>query len=107
MEGKKKGKLRISAGAGEGYEVDSEVVAGFSGRTGDALQQLIDEHVRDPELRRLLAEPNIVLELSGNDEEGEFQSALSADSDWQEGVVNGLVEGDRRLGLRRVHQGGR
>ena len=106
MKEKSKSSLLVTAGAGDGWEIPAEDAAKVNGRTRDVIQQLVDEHIGDPELRRMLSGPNAVFELSGQDEDGGFECPLSGDSDWQRDVVGGLEEGVKAIGVRRSHKGG-
>jgi len=106
-ESRAKGKLRITAGAGEGYEVDPEVAAKHSGQpVRDALLSIIQDEVHDPELRQMLLEPRLALELYGEDEDGQPQEVpLSPTERWDQ-VLQKLEKADVEVGIARSHAGG-
>jgi hypothetical protein len=104
---KTKGKLRISAGAGEGYEISGEVAARYAGNTvKDALSEIIQEDIHDPHLLSMLQEPQSGLELFGNEADGECEeSPLSLNEKWDR-VLKCLEEGCAEVGFVRKHRGG-
>jgi hypothetical protein len=107
MTGKARGRLRISVGAGEGYEITSEVAARHSGKPiRDALIDIIQDEVHDPELRQILLEPRLALELYGQDEDGEPQEVpLSPTEQWDR-ILGQLEKADVEVGIARSHAGG-
>lgn len=108
MADKAKGRLRITAGAGEGHEIDAEVASRYSGRpVRDALMGIIQDEVKDPELQQMLAEPRLALELyGGEDDDGEPQEVpLSPTEQWDR-VLKELEDADIEVGIARSHAGG-
>jgi len=104
---KTKGKLRISAGAGEGYEIEGEVAERHAGRSvNDALLEIIGNEIKDPHLLSLLREPQSGLELFGNEADGECEeSSLKPNEKWDR-VLRCLEETDAEVGIVRKHKGG-
>lgn len=104
---KTKGTLRISAGAGDGHVVDGEIAARHAGRrVGDALADIIEQHVSDPHLLAMLREPRVALDLYGRDEDGETEELpLSPNEEWDR-VLESMEQADTQLAVERSHIGG-
>lgn len=104
---KTKGKLRISAGAGEGYEIEGEVAERHAGRTvKDALEEIMVNEIKDPDLLSLFQLPQSGLELFGNEADGECEeSSLRPNEKWDR-VLRCLEEADAEVGIVRTHKGG-
>jgi hypothetical protein len=105
---KRKGKLSLVAGVSPIRELDRETAGRFAGQTVEtALSRIIEEEVRDPQLRALLDEPRLALELSANDGSGELlETPLSPTDSWQR-VLDVLESADAELGIARTHEGGK
>ena len=104
-----KGKLSIVAGLNNSvHEIDGATAERYAGQpVEDALGKILDEHVKDPEVRAMLRAPRVVLELYGQDKHGEpAEMPLSPRDDWQR-VLDVLEEADAELGIARSHEGGR
>ena len=105
---KSRGKLRVTAGAGEGREVSAEVADRYAGRpVRDALMGIVENEIRDPELRRMLLGPRLALEMYGGGEEGEElqEAPLSPNENWDR-VIRELEKADVEVGISRSHAGG-
>jgi hypothetical protein len=104
-----KGKLAILAGLNDSvHEIDGSATECYAGQpVEDALGKILDEYVKDPEVRAMLRAPRVVLELYGRDGQGEpAEMPLSPQDDWQR-VLDVLQEADAELGIARSHEGGR
>jgi len=104
---RQRGKLSIVAGVNPVHEIDGSTAEQFAGQpVEDALARILDEHVKDPEVRAMLNGPRVVLELFGQNGQGEpTEMPLSPRDDWQR-VLDMLEEADAELGIARSHEGG-
>lgn len=104
---KTKGKVRIVPGAGDPLTIDADVAASYRGTVRDALGQIIDREIRDPDLREMLNHPRVVLEQSvtSDDGGGAEEQFLSPDQDWRD-VLRAAQERDLEVGIGVSHEGG-
>ena len=99
-------KLRLVHGAGRPYEVDAETAAQYSGTTLSVLQQLVEEHIHDPELLETLQDPRVALDQFSDEAGGEgHEQPLSPYANWAD-LVAKLKETNVEVGVAKSHSGG-
>ena len=99
-------KLRVVHGAGRPYEVDAGTAAQYSGTTISVLQQLVEEHIHDPELLETLRDPRVALDQFSDEAGGEgHEQPLSPYASWAD-LVAKLQEADVEVGVAKSHAGG-
>jgi len=101
---KPKSKLRIFAGVGDGIEIDAQSVAQYSGQS--IYQAIASVTEQFPELRAMLEDPRLALEVFGSDADGALHESPVSPSDPFEQVLDLLEEADVELGIARSHAGG-
>ena len=100
----KKSKLRIFAGAGDGIEIDAPSAVQYSGQSiYQAIASLTEQF---PEMRAMLDDPRLALEVFGSDADGDLRESPVSPSDPFEQVLDLLEEDDVELGIARSHAGG-
>jgi len=99
-------KLRIVPAAGRPIEIDPQVAGKYSGNAQDALQQIIRNEIRDPQLLALLADPRVSLEKYTQDESGNAHEAvLHPGANWA-GIIEELQHHDVEVGMAKTLTGG-
>jgi len=104
---KTKTKVHIVPGAGQPRTIDADVAAGYGGSVREALGQIIEREIHDPELRQLLNHPRLVLEQSSRTPDGGCEEQfVSPNQDWGD-VIRAAKQRDIELGIGVSHEGGR
>jgi hypothetical protein len=99
-------KLRIVPGAGSGYEVDADVARQYHGPVDQVLRRIIDEHIRDPELRGTLEDPRLAIDqFTQGDGGAQHEQPVAPTTDWSR-ILQQLEQGNVELGVARAHTGG-
>ena len=107
MSTKTTGGMRLSMGFGRSYTIPGAVVEQYANRpVHEALRAMAEEHLHDPEIRDLLSEPSLALELYAEDRDGALhESPLHRTDDWNR-VVDKLEGKELEVAMARTHRGG-
>ncbi len=107
MSGTTTGGMRLSTGFGRSYEIPGTVVEAHAGRpVRDALRAIMDEHVHDPEIRELLTDPSLAIELFAEERDGSLHESPLHQTDQWDRVVEKLEGKELEVAMARTHRGG-
>jgi len=100
-------KLRIVPGLGQPFEIERDVAEGYRGPARQVVRRIIEDHIHDPDLLRMLDDKEVALEqfTEGDSDADGHEALVTANTDWSE-IVQALQAQTVELGLARTHKGG-